>query len=115
MPTRPEVANGIATRSAARATATNAPTLTEPSGSRLRSSTTTAAISASAAAMAAVVPCPGSLIAIPQTTNRTESPVAGPAAEWRGRPASTMTAAPSSSDAAAISAPASRAESIRAG
>jgi len=52
------------------------------------------------------------LIAIPQITSSADIPVAGPAAEWRGRPAIAMIAAPSSREAAAISAPASRAESI---
>jgi hypothetical protein len=62
--------------------------------------------------MAAVTACPGSLTATPQITRRAEIPVAGPAAEWRGRPAIAMIAAPSSREAATTSAPANRAESI---
>ena len=110
MPTRPLVANGIATTSATPTTATIAPTRTVPSGARLRSRTRRAATSASPVAIAAVTPWPGSFTAIPQTTSSAERPTAGPAAECRGRPAAVMIAAPSRSEAPAISAPARRAE-----
>jgi hypothetical protein len=52
------------------------------------------------------------LIAAPQITSSAEMPAAGPAAECRGRPAAAMIAAPNTSEAATISAPASRAQSI---
>ena len=61
---------------------------------------------------AAVTAWPGSLTAIPQITSSAEIPAAGPTGECRGRPAIAMTAEPSSREAAAIRAPASRAENI---
>jgi hypothetical protein len=112
MPTRPLVANGIAATSAAPTTTRIAPTRTDPAGARVRPKTRKHAASAIPTAIAAVTACPGSLIAAPQITSSAEIPVAGPAAEWRGSPAIDMIAAPSSREAAAISAPASRAESI---
>jgi hypothetical protein len=45
-------------------------------------------------------------------TSSAESPAAGPTGECRGSPAIAMTAEPSNKEAATISAPASRAESI---
>ncbi len=68
--------------------------------------------SATPTATAAVTAWPGSLIAIPQITSSAEIPVAGPAAECRGRPAIDMIAAPSRSEATTISAPANKAENI---
>ena len=78
----------------------------------MRPKTTKQPTSASPTAIAAVTACPGSLTAMPQITSSAEIPVAGPAAECRGRPAIAMIAEPSSSEAPTISAPASRAESI---
>ena len=112
MPIRPLVANGIAATSAAPTTTTTAPMRTVPAGTRARPKTTKHPISARPTATAAVTACPGSLIAMPQMTSSAEIPVAGPAAECRGSPAIAMIAAPSSREAATISAPASRAESI---
>ncbi len=110
IPTRPLVANGIATTSATPTTATIAPTRTVPSGARLRARTGGAATSASPVAIAAVTPWPGSLTAIPQTTSSAERPTAGPAAECRGRPAAVMIAAPEQERGAGDQSPARRAE-----
>ena len=112
IPTRPLVANGMATTSAAPITATIAPIRTAPAGTRVRPKTTKQPISATPVTAAAVTAWPGSLTAIPQITSSAEIPAAGPTGECRGRPAIAMTAEPSSSEAATISAPASRAENI---
>jgi hypothetical protein len=102
----------MATTSAAPITATIAPMRTVPAGARVRPKTTKQPTSATPVTTAAVIAWPGSLIATPQITRSAEIPVAGPAAECRGRPAIAMIAAPSSREAAAISAPASSAENI---
>jgi hypothetical protein len=112
MPTRPLVANGMATTSAAPITATIAPIRTVPAGARVLPKTMKQPIRAMPTTTAAVTACPGSLIAMPQITSSAEIPVAGPAAECLGRPAIAMIAEPSSREAAAISAPASSAENI---
>ena len=113
IPTRPLVANGMATTRTAPTTATIAPIRTAPAGARVRPEDREAARSATTPATAAAVTAwPGSLIAMPQITSSAEIPVAGPAAECRGRPAIAMIAEPSSREATTISAPASRAENI---
>ena len=112
IPTRPLVANGIATTSAAPITATIAPIRTVPAGRRVRAKTTKQPIRATPVTAAAVTAWPGSLTATPQITSSAEIPAAGPTGEWRGRPAIAMTAEPSSSEAATIRAPARRAENI---
>ncbi len=112
MPTRPLAAKGIATTRAAPSTAASAAARKGPRGVRSRARMASAASSATPLATAAVVPWPGSFTAIPQITRRAEIPAAGPGAALRARPESTISAAPSRSEAAAISAPASRAESI---
>ena len=112
IPTLPLAANGIAATRAAPNTATTAAIRTVPVGARERPKAIRQPTSATPTATAAVTACPGSLIAIPQITSSAESPVAGPTAECRGRPAIAIVAAPSSREAATISAPARRAENI---
>src|SRR5262249_1933415 len=103
---------GIAATSGAPGRASTAPIRKRPPGSPARPKTTKQPINAMPTAIAAVTAWPGSLTAIPQITSSAEIPTAGTAAECRGRRASAITAAPSSSEAAVISRPARIAESI---
>ena len=83
IPTRPLVAKGIATTSAAPSTASSAPARTtpEPALAARAGSTARGRDQRSPAAIAAVVPCPGSLTAMPQTTSSAERPAAGATGE----------------------------------
>jgi hypothetical protein len=104
--------NGIAATSAAPSRATTAPIRTLPAGDPVRPKTKKHPTSTIPTTIAAVTAWPGSFTAIPQMTSSAEIPAAGPTGECRGRPASAITAAPSSSEAAVINRPARIAESI---